>query len=309
MYTDELYEEPICFCIGQKKGEYIQLNKDIFGIENNFYFLSSINFEQKLFTAYQNISIIEKIDNLVDYDFYVGIENNHEIEISYDLYLELIKKFPNSTELKHYAHSRISTILKEALPQLDKYEIIYKKYISRYKQLSLKKENDEEGSMNFEIELEQFTTALDELKNLLKDTEHAEIYWQKKICSILQLIYPKYILCKREMQFKGIDNYDKKPDFVLVDANGFIDILEIKKPDIQILTKQATYRNNYVPVRNLSGSIQQIEKYLTCLNKLDPDKDEFFSILKESLPPNVKPKALNPQGILLLGRSNQFNVQ
>lgn len=111
------------------------------------------------------------------------------------------------------------------------------------------------------------------------------------------------------MQFKGIDNYDKKPDFVLVDANGFIDILEIKKPDIQILTKQATYRNNYVPVRNLSGSIQQIEKYLTCLNKLDPDKDEFFSILKESLPPNVKPKALNPQGILLLGRSNQFNVQ
>ena len=59
---------------------------------------------------------------------------------------------------------------------MDKYEIIYKKYISRYKQLSLKKENDEEGSMNFEIELEQFTTALDELKNLLKDTEHAEIY-------------------------------------------------------------------------------------------------------------------------------------
>lgn len=23
VYTDELYEEPICFCIGQKKGEYI----------------------------------------------------------------------------------------------------------------------------------------------------------------------------------------------------------------------------------------------------------------------------------------------
>ena len=58
---DDLFEEAICFSIGKKKGDYIQLNKNIFGIDNNFYFLSSINFEQKLFTAYQNISIIKKI--------------------------------------------------------------------------------------------------------------------------------------------------------------------------------------------------------------------------------------------------------
>ena len=168
---------------------------------------------------------------------------------------------------------------------------------------------DEEVSKNIEIELEQFSIALDELKNLLNDTEHTEEYWQKKICPILQLIYPKYILYKREMQFKGIDDYDKQPDFVLVDANGFIDVLEIKKPNIQILTKEASYRNNYVPVRNLAGSVQQIEKYLYCLNRLNPDSDRFFSILKESLPQNIKPIALNPQGILLLGRSNQFNDQ
>lgn len=309
LYEDELHEEPICFSIGQKKGEYIHLNKNIFGVENNFYFLSSINFEQKLFTAYQNISIIKKIDNLIDYDFYVGLENNHAIEISYDLYLELIKKFPNSTELKYYANSRISTILKEVLPQFDKYETIYEKYLSKYKQPLLKMSVDEEVSKNIEIELEQFSIALDELKNLLNDTEHTEEYWQKKICPILQLIYPKYILYKREMQFKGIDDYDKQPDFVLVDANGFIDVLEIKKPNIQILTKEASYRNNYVPVRNLAGSVQQIEKYLYCLNRLNPDSDRFFSILKESLPQNIKPIALNPQGILLLGRSNQFNDQ
>ena len=306
---DDLFEEPICFSVGKRKGDYIQLNKNIFGIDNNFYFLSNINFEQKLFTAYKNISIIHKIDNLIDYDFFVGEENRHENEISSDLYLELVKKFPNSTELKHYAHSRISTILKETLPQFDKYEIIYEKYISKYKQPSLARINDKESAMNIEIELEQFTTALDELKSLLQDVEHTEKYWQNKICPIIQLIYPKYILCKREMQFKGIDDYDKQPDFVLVDANGFVDILEIKKPNVKILTKQSSYRNNYVPVRNLSGSIQQIEKYLVCLNKLNPEKDEFFSKLKESLPSNINPVALNPQGILLLGRSNQFNDQ
>ena len=221
----------------------------------------------------------------------------------------MIKKFPNSTELKYYANRRISTVLKEVLPQFDKYETIYDKYISRYKQLSFSENKYEKNSKNLEIKLDQFTTALGELKSLLNDTGHSEKYWQTKICSILQLIYPKYILYKREMQFKGIDDYDKQPDFVLVDANGFIDILEIKKPNIQILTKEASYRNNYVPVRNLSGSVQQIEKYLYCLNRLDPDKDVFFLTLQESLPQNVKPIALNPQGILLLGRSNQFNDQ
>ena len=42
---NELYEKTICFSIGQKKGEYIKLNKDIFGVKNNFYFLASIEFE------------------------------------------------------------------------------------------------------------------------------------------------------------------------------------------------------------------------------------------------------------------------
>lgn len=118
---------------------------------------------------------------------------------------------------------------------------------------------------NLKIELDQFTKALSELKSLWNDTGHSEKYWQTKICSILQFIYPKYILYKREMQFKGIDDYDKQTDFILVDANGFIDILEIKKPNIQISTKEASYRNNYVPVRNLSESVQQIEKIFILL--------------------------------------------
>lgn len=54
-----------------------------------------------------------------------------------------------------------------------------------------------------------------------------------------------YILNIRELSFSGVDGYDKRPDFILVDVNGFIDIMEIKKPTVNILTKQASYRNNY----------------------------------------------------------------
>ena len=79
-------------------------------------------------------------------------------------------------------------------------------------------------------------------------------------------LYPKYIAGVREVVIKGVDRHEKRPDFLLVDANGYIDILEIKKPNVQILTKQSSYRNNYVPVRELAGAIQQIEKYIYCLN-------------------------------------------
>ena len=113
------------------------------------------------------------------------------------------------------------------------------------------------------IELEQFSIALHQLEKMLSEAQgFDERVWQDKIHQILQLLYPKYIFSTREIDFKGIDGYDKRPDFLLVDHGGFVDVLEIKKPDAQILTKQASYRNNYVPVREFAGAIQQIEKYI-----------------------------------------------
>jgi len=50
-----------------------------------------------------------------------------------------------------------------------------------------------------------------------------EKQWQEKIHNILQLLYPKYICCAREIKFYG-GKKDKQPDFLLVDANGFVDM-------------------------------------------------------------------------------------
>ena len=109
------------------------------------------------------------------------------------------------------------------------------------------------------IELAQFTIAYDMLKEMLSRADSiSESQWQEQIHKILKLLYPKYIFCTRELMFKGVDGYDKKPDFILVDANGFIDVLEIKKANVSILTKQASYRHNYVPVREFSGMVQQL---------------------------------------------------
>lgn len=149
------------------------------------------------------------------------------------------------------------------------------------------------------------------LEKLLNEEDGIiEKVWQGKIQGLLRLLYPKYIVAEREVKIKGVDKYEKRPDFLLIDANGYIDILEIKKPNVQILTKESSYRNNYVPVRELSGAIQQIEKYSYCLNAWGKNGEELLNEkLKEKLPYSVTPKILNSQGILLLGRSNDFNEQ
>lgn len=129
-----------------------------------------------------------------------------------------------------------------------------------------------------------------------------EKQWQEKIHNILQLLYPKYICCAREIKFYG-GKKDKQPDFLLVDANGFVDILEIKKADVRMLTQ---YRSNYVATREISGAIQQIEKYIFCLNSSDKAKEDVSKKLTEFLPEGVEVKIVNPQGVLLAGRSNEF---
>ena len=160
---------------------------------------------------------------------------------------------------------------------------------------------------NLRIELEQFSVAYQELKDMLSYYEAIdEKQWQSKIHNILQLLYPKYICCVREIKFQGIDKYYKQPDFMLVDANGFVDILEIKKADVLVLTK---YRNNYVASRELSGAIQQVEKYIFCLNTSDKAKKDVTNKLFAHLPASVNVNIVNPQGILILGRSNEFSIK
>jgi len=206
--------------------------------------------------------------------------------------------------LDKYANSRIALCIKEYFPECDKYEQIYERFLAKRKRLhSVSGKNDE-------IELAQFSAALEELKQLLNNGAGInEADWQIRIRDILQLLYPKYILCTREITFSGIDGYDKRPDFVLVDANGYVDILEIKKPDVRILTKQASYRNNYVPVREFSGAIQQIEKYIFCMTSIEKSQREVKNKLVALLPEAITPEIVNPQGILIAGRSKGFNPQ
>lgn len=300
------FEETLCFCIGLVGDTYTRLNSDVLGTYHSFFFDNGIKLKPEMFVAYRNISILKKIDELIERDFYIGGKWEVHNGICKETFMELIKKFPKTAELDKYAHKRIANILKDYFPECDKYEAIYDKFINSRKSGYVVQEAPI-SLYNIQIEWEQFTAAYEELESMLDVYETIdEKKWQVKLQNILQLLYPKYICCAREIKFFGLGKNDKQPDFLLVDSNGFVDILEIKKADVLVLTK---YRNNYAASREVSGAIQQIEKYIYCLNSSDKAKDDVSSKLASFLPDGVHTRIVNPQGILILGRSNEFNKQ
>lgn len=54
---------------------------------------------------------------------------------------------------------------------------------------------------------------------------------------------------------------------MLVNSSGYIDIIEIKKPFENDILSQKEYRDNYYPLRELSGTIMQAEKYIYLLSR------------------------------------------
>lgn len=305
LYEDseqEDWDETLRFCIGQVGENYTLIDSNVISTKHAFYFGNEIKLKPEMFVAYRNISILRKIDNVIQRDFYIGGDWEKHNGISKETYYDLLNKFPKTAELDKYAHNRIAGILKDYFPECDKYEKVYERFIESKNNVITTQPSF--SKYNLQIELEQFSVAYQELTEMLRIYESInEKQWQSKIHNILQLLYPKYICCAREIKFYGGKN-DKQPDFLLVDANGFVDILEIKKADVRMMTQ---YRNNYVATREISGAIQQIEKYIFCLNSSDKAKEDVTKKLTEFLPEGVELKIVNPQGILLAGRSNDFN--
>ena len=310
---EDTEQNEIQFCVGTVYDEYTLIDSDVIGTEHKFYFSNAIKLDKRYFVAYRNISILLKIDHVVNQDVYIG-GNHAEGYIPVETFELLIKKFPKTAELDYYAHARIATIIKEFYPNAEQHEIKFNKYMERQEKRlsSIFSQNVQTVfKKNATIEFQQFKILQHDLIELLNKADSiSEHIWQEQIHGLLRLLYPKYIAGIREVVIKGVDRHDKRPDFLLVDANGYIDILEIKRPSVQLLTEQSSYRNNYVPVRDLAGAVQQIEKYVYCLNVWGKEgEQELQKKLFSKLPVTVTPKIVNPQGILIMGRSNQFNYQ
>jgi len=297
---DENEDSPVEFEVAFKDNNYYRFPKEILSLKHDLYIHEDIVLERKLFVAERGIAIFPKIDALVDRSIYVG--GNVEESIPEAVFKQLLKQFPNTYELNRYAAARIDGVISSYIETKNNYKEIYHKYLN--KKVSKKGKNLEYYFS--EVEVEKYKTLLEKLTEMLdNEPSYTEAQWQDEILQIILLLYPKYIYVFKEASVRDTysDTY-RNIDLLLVDADGNTDIVEIKKPFNQCLVTRRTYRDNHIPLRELSGTVMQIEKYIFYLNKWGKKGEEkLTNNYKDELPEGFRIKITNPSGIIIMGRT------
>lgn len=274
---DDFDDDVRRFVIGTVEGDYRTIRKDVLGLKHDLLIAASLVLRRKTFVAERDISIFRRVDDLIDEQIVVGGDRLGAIPV--DEFARLLYEFPTSTELTHYARTRITRVLREYLETMSDAEERLADYMSRR---SGAKTAERVVALSRipaanQLELEKFIYVRDRLVEMLKDAESfSEADWQTAVADLFVLVFPQYIAVLHNVQVKERYSNDSKStdryiDLVLVAANGCIDIIEIKKPFERGLVSKGRYRDNHVPVRELSGSIMQAEKYLFYLSKSGRD--------------------------------------
>lgn len=296
--SDMEFEE-IEFFIARTTGEYFQLQKDILGIKNNIFVHKDFPLTRRTFVAEHNISIFSKIDVLSAEDIYIG--GNEQDSIPVAEFQALLNSFPNSYELRRYAEARIGAILDNYINLVENSQQRFISYMNR----KISKIGTNLHQELAELEVFKYTEILENLEFMLADeNSYSEKQWQDEILRVILLLYPKYIHAFKEAPVRDVySNKNRRIDFLLVDSTGNTDIIEIKKPFDQCIVTQKTYRDNYIPLRDLSGTVMQVEKYIFCLNKWGRKGEETLTKRYEDhLTPGLVIKVTNPSGIIIMGR-------
>lgn len=301
----EDFEEPeFYFIIGTLKDDYYQIDKSVFGINNDFYFFKDLDFREEFFVAKEKISILHTIDSNVNEPVFIGGDNETILPI--DEFKKLIKNFPTTHELRLYREAKVTSIISNYFDSAKDKESNYKTYINNK---SIKIESNLQATFK-DVEILKYSTLLDKLKAMLdNEIKYSEDQWQSEIVQLILLLYPKYIKAFKEVKFKDIySNKTRRLDFGLVDFMGNLDIIEIKIPFEKSIVSKSQYRDNHIPSRDLSGAIMQIEKYIFYLNKTGKDGEvELNKRYKSELPDDLEIKIVNPNAIIIMGRDNQLD--
>lgn len=298
------YDLPVEFKVARKVGDYFEFDMDVLSIGYQLHIHKDINLTYRTFIAEKNVSIFFRINDLEPSEIYIGGE--HQNSLPKEEFESLIKSFPNTYELRKYVVGRLSAVLRNYLEINIDGEKQYQLYMNK----KISKVGGDITGMFKESEMVKFTTILEKLESMLKDeNSYNEKQWQLEILQIILLLYPKYIHV-----FKGVpvrDTYNNKNrslDFLLVNSTGNTDIIEIKQPFNKCIVTSNKYRDNYIPLRELSGTVMQVEKYLFYLNKWGKKGEDFLTKKYEKeLPNGFNIKITNPGGIIIMGRENNLS--
>lgn len=294
------------FAFGTFEDEYVRISGRILDIDNDVLLPKDTKFKRNLFAAERNISIFGRLANLVDHKNPIVIGGTRKDVIPFSVFEELLAKFPNSYEVDRYAGARVHTVLSAYLEGMMDARGRYEDYLNK-KMKGSKSKLD----LNFfkKREVEKYIHIRDLIKNAL-DTKAdlSEGEWQSLMMSFLLLLFPKYI---KVLENVTINDYYTNPvkktpryiDIALVDANGNLDVIEVKKPFEDRILRKSEYRGNSIPTSELSGSIMQAEKYLFHLSKWGVKGEKTLTArYADELPKGMSVRISNPKAIIIIGR-------
>lgn len=292
-------ETRFIFDIGIISSPYYCIDREVLGLNFDLLIHYSFDLERKLFAAIRNISIFRRFNAFGLSELIIG--GDAEGALPAEVFRKLLAKFPNSYEMTRYAEARISSIIRNYLPIDEDKGKKYEKYLN--------KKESHQGSEPLKTlapyESEKYNDLVAKIEDMLKNTtSYNETQWQNEILQVILLLFPRYIKAFKEGPINDSwASTTRRVDFLLVDAAGYIDVIEIKKPTDEHAVTSNLYRGNHIPLRELSGTIMQVEKYLFHFNRSGQSGEQKLTKKYSSeLAEGFEIKIVNPTGIIIMGR-------
>ena len=127
---------------------------------------------------------------------------------------------------------------------------------------------------------------------------HDEAWWQKYFSQNILFFQDNYI--RKIEKLNVIVAGTQFPDFLVVTSDGYLDILEIKKPSTQLL-REDTSRHNFYWAPEIAKAISQVENYIDRVTK---HSDAIRSKLRDDH--NIDLRIIKPRGIVIAGQASEF---
>lgn len=258
----------------------------------------------KWFTAEERTSVMRVIAGLGPSRIVIGGSSPDAIPV--DVYEGLIAQFPTQVERAKYVRARISGVVRQYTDAKVDAVADLATYVDHR---TSQEPRDLQGLLR-EAEIQKFELLLQHLERMLAAPVgiYNERAWQNEILQIIRLLYPKYIATFSSVPVRDFEaSTTRQLDFMLVDVSGYVDVLEIKQPFDDCIVTPGVYRANHVPYRELSGTVQQVEKYLYHLTRWGREGEAALTKRFASrLPAGLKVRIASPSGLAILGRDHNL---
>ncbi len=286
---------------------YVKILARVLGIKNDLLISRDVTLKRSIFAAERNVSIFGRLSELLEHSNPIVIGGTRAGAIPWDVFEELLKKFPNTYELDRYAGARVHTILSQYLDGMKDARGHYEKYLNKKAALT--------GTTKLDLdvvkkrEIEKYILIRDTISDALATKKDlAECHWQQLMMPFLLLLFPKYLKVLEKITIHDFYSDSTKKtnrciDIGLVDANGNLDVIEVKKPFDDKILRKSLYRDNSIPTSELSGGIMQAEKYPFHLSKWGVSgEDTLTKKYAPELPTGMRIRISNPKAIIIVGR-------